>query len=398
MSRLRQTVLLVLLAASAMLLVLGARLHWAMPPRVSTTDDHDVHNEEEDDVWRNAVPLDQLPNRLHLPKEAVERQDERFTCDNMSLLQLVDAAPFAHGWNKEAWRATWPANLNKMYTVKRRYLSRAKDKAALERRRAYGLEVLRRESEVLSKLKHWNIATFYGGCLAPTGGSDADVAIVLEYVDAYAMKELTAQTLPWCVWTKLALDLGALIKYLDEAESGPAVHCDWKPEQFVVRKKDYRVVLVDVDSIQFYKRGSAFLADAPCNGSAANECAELEGECFQELARTTPVPDAQCDTARGLCRGFNTSSMVWVLARGMLVDFLNGGKDLFVNEKGPSPDMVRGTSMFRSVFAALLRNTTQSERSARWSVEAVLKELRLLYAQGNGKQCMTKWQWHRRKA
>jgi len=386
----------VLLAASAMLLVLGVRLHWAMPRESA----HDAEaSETDDDVWRDAVPLDELPNQLHLPREATELQDERFTCENMSLLQLLDSAPFAHGWNKEAWRATWPANLNKMYTVKRRYLSRAKDKAALGRRRAYGLEVLRREAVVLSQLKHWNIATYYGGCLAPTSGADADVAIVLEYVDAYTMKELMAQTLPWCVWTKLALDLGALIKYLDEAESGPAVHCDWKPEQFVVRKKDYRVVLVDVDSIHFYARGSAFLADAPCNGSAPNECAELEGECFQELARTTAVPDAQCDTTRGLCRGFNTSSMVWVLGRGLLVEFLSGGKDLFVNDaKGPSPDMVRGTNMFRSVFASLLRNTTQSERGARWSIEAVLKELRLLYAQGNGKQCMTKWQWHRRKA
>jgi hypothetical protein len=394
--RLRHVVVVLLVVASMGLLFLGTRLHW-LDARATTTTPPPTANEVDAGTM---VSLEDLPKQLNLSRESVEVQDERFTCANMSVLRFVDDEPFARGWNKEAWRAIWPANLNKMYTVKRRYLSRAKDKASLARKRAYGLAQLRRELEVHDKLKHWNIATSYGGCLSPASARDDDVAIVAEYVDAYQLRELMQQRLPWCVWTKLALDVGALIKYLDESDAGPAVHCDWKPEQFVVRKKDYRVVLVDVDSIQFYARGAAYLDQHACNGSAPNECSQFEGECFQELGRSMPVPDAQCDVARSRCRGFDTSSMVWVFARGLLVDFLGARVDMFDNERTgqASPDMVRGNAMYVRVLSDVVRNTTHAERRARWSVEAVLKELRLLYAQGNGKQCMTKWQWHRRMA
>jgi hypothetical protein len=361
-----------------------------VPTRVEASDDDDAS------LWSNGVPLNDLPAQLNLPDEATERNDERFTCDNMSLLKFLDAEPFAHGWNKEVWRAMWPENLNKMYTVKRRYLSRAKNAEALQRRRTYGLSVLRRELALLDKLKHWNIATSYGGCLDASLG-DTAVAIVVEYVDAYSMKELMAQRLPWCVWTKLAIDLGQLIKYLEQSDNGPAVHCDWKPDQFIVRKKDYRVVLVDVDSIQFYSPGTSYLDQHSCNGSSPAECAQFEGECFQETARSIAVPDAQCDMSRMRCTGFNTSSMLWALGAGMMLEFLGGAKDMFVTERlGPAPDMVRGTKMFRETFVDAIRNVTQDKRSERWSVDELLVSLRLLYAQGNGKQCMTKWQWHKR--
>jgi hypothetical protein len=405
----RRILMLLLAVASVMLILVSRQLHLVVsggdvvnksssPPRRPRAKE-EANDDDDALLWSNGVPLNDLPAQLHLPEEATERSDERFTCANMSLLKLLDDAPFAHGWNKEVWRAMWPENLNKMYTVKRRYLSRAKTKEALERRRSYGLAVLKRELELLDKLKHWNIATSYGGCLeAPRGADDDDrVAIVVEYVDAYSMKELMAQRLPWCVWTKLAIDLGSLIKYLDQSENGPAVHCDWKPDQFVVRKKDYRVVLVDVDSIQFYRRGGAYLEEHACNGSSKAECAQFEGECFQETARAMVVPDAQCDVTRGRCIGFNTSSMVWALGAGMMLDFLGGAKDLFLTERlGPAPEMVRGTKMFVETFADAIRNATHDEQRARWSVDELLVALRLLYAQGNGKQCMTKWQWHKR--
>jgi hypothetical protein len=402
----RRILMLLLVVASVMLIMVSRQLHLVSDNMVVTksapsdvlrpTASESGDDDDDASLWSNGVPLNDLPAQLHLPDEATERNDERFTCANMSLLKFLDDAPFAHGWNKEAWRAMWPENLNKMYTVKRRFLSRAKTKEALERRRSYGLTVLRRELELLDKLKHWNIATSYGGCLDASLGDDS-VAIVVEYVDAYSMKELMAQRLPWCVWTKLAIDLGSLIKYLDQSDNGPAVHCDWKPEQFIVRKKDYRVVLVDVDSIQFYERGGSYLDQHACNGSSKAECAQFEGECFQETARSTPVPDAQCDVTRGRCIGFNTSSMVWALGAGMMLDFLGGAKDMFLTERlGPAPDMVRGTKMFLETFADAIRNATHDVQSERWSVDELLVSLRLLYAQGNGKQCMTKWQWHKR--
>jgi hypothetical protein len=55
---------------------------------------------------------------------------------------------------------------------------------------------------------------------------------VLLYI-AYSMEEILKHTLPWCVWTKLAIDFVMVLKYLDESPLGPAVHCDWKANQFV---------------------------------------------------------------------------------------------------------------------------------------------------------------------
>jgi hypothetical protein len=85
-------------------------------------------NNDNDDVG-DLASLHKLPNHLHLPAYVGERSDEVFTCENMSLLRLLDTKPFATGWNKEIWKATWPENNNKLYSIKRRFLSRVSVRA-----------------------------------------------------------------------------------------------------------------------------------------------------------------------------------------------------------------------------------------------------------------------------
>ena len=262
-----------------------------------------------------------------------------------------------------------------------------------KRKKAYSLSLLARELELLRRFTHWNIVTGYGGCVDETAPDD-DIALVTEYVDAYTLAELHKQALPWCVRAKLAIDLAVLVKYLDEA--GPVVHCDWKADQFVVRRKDYRVVLVDVDSLVEYERGGAYLADHECTGADEAECAQFGAECFQEEARRWTVPDARCDTARGRCIGFNTGSIVWSLARGILIDFLGAPLHMMANRRGPSPDAVRGTKMYRETLINIIRNGTLENRDERWDIHRILAELRSMYSQGNGKECLTRWNWHKR--
>ena len=80
------------------------------------------------------------------------------------------------------------------------------------------------------------------------------------------------------------------------------------------------------------------MAGEPCSGTAEAECAQMGEECFQEEARKWDVPDTQCDVERKQCVGFDTKSLVWSFARGLLLDFLGAPTDMFNNRRGPSPD------------------------------------------------------------
>ena len=153
--------------------------------------------------------------QLQLPPAAVAPADERFACANMSLLTLLGTKPIARGWNKEVWRAEWAANLHKPYAVKRRRLDRAKNAADLARKQQYALAQLQREWARLREFRHWNIVTGYGGCVDAAAPDEA-IGLVTELVDAYSLAELLRQAMPWCVWTKMAIDFAMLIKYLHE--------------------------------------------------------------------------------------------------------------------------------------------------------------------------------------
>ena len=69
------------------------------------------------------------------------------------------------------------------------------------------------------------------------------------------------------------------------------MHCDWKANQFIVRKKDYRLVLTDVDSVHFYDeaRGRAFLDDVACSSAPESACTSTREECFQYLTAREDV-------------------------------------------------------------------------------------------------------------
>ena len=90
--------------------------------------------------------------------------------------------------------------------------------------------------------------------------------------------------------------------------------------------------------------------------------------------------------------------MVWSFARGLLIDILRVPKDLFWNRKGASKDMQRATDLFNSELKNIIMNATAIEREERWSVHKVLDELRSIWSRGNGKECVTRWNWHKRFA
>ena len=147
----------------------------------------------------------------------------------------------------------------------------------------------------------WHIATTYGGCFDP----DAEVVgLVTEYFEHYTLVELLSQTVPWCVRAKIAIGFVDLVQHLDNSLAGPGVLCDWSLENFDVRKKDYRVVLHNLQSyhtLGVRKDGStiALHSDKHCGGNTRPKafCHTLEPQCslgwHGEL--DSPTPDGRCN-------------------------------------------------------------------------------------------------------
>lgn len=241
--------------------------------------------------------------------------DVYFDCSNISLLRFSSAD-----------RAMWSTTT--VFTI-RRPPNRSNWTRAVEE--------LRREYEKFQLFSTFHVATTFGGCFDDTNRSN--VFFVQQHYPSYELQDLLLvqrQQLPWCVRSRVAIGLLTLANQLSRPnrDATHAVFCDWSLSNFVVLKKDYRVVCVDLSSLHLLPvlNGSALALNEnqPCKHKPKTHCHALN-QCWLGTdlgvnvrrkdddndhidhdntldSKISVAPDGKCDSQTHRCPGFDRKS------------------------------------------------------------------------------------------
>jgi hypothetical protein len=226
-------------------------------------------------------------------------------------LRYVDAVPFARGFSKAAWRATWNG---RSLVVKRPATLTSDTKSADALRRDFAFAVKQELKFFMYLGRHPNVIEYYGSCIANLSGSGGETALAVEGPLVAWHAVVSSRQLGWSARLHLALQLLQLLELL---ASSRLVHCDWKADQIAVTL-DLRVKLVDLKSLR-YHGSAAWMSQKVC--ASDGDCS---GDCFKWLFQNNfDVPHLRCDVERGRCRGLDASSMLHASAQiafGPLLD------------------------------------------------------------------------------
>lgn len=147
---------------------------------------------------------------------------------------------------------------------------------------------------------------------------------------------------------------------------------DWKSDNFGVSGDGRRLVLFDVDSIEFYARNTRYLWQKYCDVETERDVRNFKTDCmqlgsFRNSMRAGDWPaELFCNATTRLCDGFDSLSNVWGFCSAVLPAILGSE---------PYSRSVHASLPQREQLVAILARCTSRERLTRPSPAALLQQL-----------------------
>lgn len=146
---------------------------------------------------------------------------------------------------------------------------------------------------------------------------------------------------------------------------------DWKSDNFGV-SADGRLMLFDVDSIEFYARSTRYLWQKYCDEEDARDVRQFKTECmqlgsFRNSMRSGEWPgELFCNTTTRLCDGYDSLSNVWGYCAAVLPAIL--GSEPYAHD-------VHASLPQRAQLVEILKQCTARERHKRPTPELLRHQL-----------------------
>jgi hypothetical protein len=335
--------------------------------------------------------------------------DERFTCANMSLLAFDSPEPFRKGRRRAVWLARWFSGTQlRRYVVKRPLVRLRPDGEPDAAQWRADVRALADEYATMQSFDTWHVVLPFGGCFDVDVVGSPTVGLVTEFFEHYTLSEMLYLPAPWCVRSRVALGFVLTARHLaNSTRRGDGVLCDWSLTNFVVRRKDYRLVAVDLSSwnaLKHRRDGTAIplLAGDKCEPDDATSCQKMGCE-FNVLSGDQQLrspPDATCDATTRRCVGFDDRSHAWVLGSALLrvlaKGIEQGAGDSVVNDDFWLVTLT-GDVEFQNTLLDICDQLSVSEKRKRLKLSSAENRLRSLMSRFNAAECLVRWQWHNRR-
>lgn len=332
--------------------------------------------------------------------ESQDEIDVRFDCSNVSTLRFVST-------DRAMWRTT-------TFTIRRPNLLLFANWSA-------AVDALRREYESFRLFTTFHVATTFGGCFdASSTANRSNTFFVQQYYPHYELQDilLMKRQLPWCVRNRIAVGLLTMANQLSrpKRDATHAVFCDWRLRHFVVLKKDYRVVCIDLSSLRLLPvvNGSevGLNENEPCKHKSKSYCHSLnqcwlgtdlgvqedaggDDDASDEPHIIAVAPDGKCDGRTHRCPGFDRKSHGWFLGKGILPLLVVDDES---NITPTESDMIAFTGMleFNAVLSSVSRYLSVGVKRKRLNLDVAISRLKEVFGFYEGQQCYAWWQWHER--
>jgi hypothetical protein len=147
---------------------------------------------------------------------------------------------------------------------------------------------------------------------------------------------------------------------------------DWKSDNFGVSGDGRRLMLFDVDSIEFYARNTRYLWQKYCDEETDRDVRNFKTDCmmlgsFRNSMRAGEWPaELFCNATTRLCDGFDSFSNVWGFCSAVLPVILGSE---------PYSRSVHASMPQRELLLELLAQCTSRERLKRPSPTSLLHRL-----------------------